>query len=307
MTTNSSWPEIAPLNEWEDTLATVHMWSQIIGKIRLEKAPAINHSWGIALYVTTRGLTTSPIPNGTDTFSIDFDFQDHRLIVSTSSGKERSFELAPMSVADFYSRVMSTLADLDIRVAIYTAPVEIPDPILRFPDDDEHASYDKAAIETFWKALVQIDRVLNKFRSTFKGKCSPVHFFWGGFDLAVTRFSGRTAPKHPGGVPNCADWVMVEAYSHEVSSAGFWPGTGIGEAAFYSYAYPEPDGFRTYPVGPAEAYFLEAMGEYVLPYAAVQASDNPDATLLEFLQTTYLAAAENAKWNRAALEHTPIR
>lgn len=298
----AAWPALPPPGEWQDTLDTLHMWTQIVGKVRLERAPWINHSWGSALYVTTHGLTTSPIPYRTRTFTIDFDFVDHALRVSTSAGRERAFDLRPMSVADFYRQTMGTLDEMDLAVEILARPVEVPDPIQRFPDDDTHASYDADAAQRFWRALVQADRVFTDFRSRFTGKVSPVHFFWGAFDLAVTRFSGRDAPKHPGGVPNCADWVMEEAYSQELSSAGFWPGRGLGEAAFYSYAYPEPEGFRERNVRPDAAYFHEEMGEFVLPYEAVRTADEPDAALLGFLQSTYEAAADLARWDRRALE-----
>jgi hypothetical protein len=292
---------LRPLAEWQDTCETVHMWSQIVGKIRLGLAPWINHSWGSALYVTTRGLTTSPIPHAKCSFAIDFDFVDHRLCISTSGGGGRSFELKPMTVAAFYRETMDALRELGIDVAIFSRPVEVVEAI-RFEDDDRHASYDADAMHRFWLALVQVERVFTQFRARFIGKVSPVHFFWGAFDLAVTRFSGRPAPKHPGGAPNCADWVMQEAYSHEVSSAGFWPGTGLGEAAFYAYAYPEPNGFRSHPVEPAAAYFHEALGEFILPYEAVRTANDPTQALLAFLQSTYAAAADRAHWDRAALE-----
>jgi hypothetical protein len=298
----SAWPELPPLADWQDTLETVHLWTQIVGKIRLEQGPWINHSWGAALYVTTRGLTTSPIPYGQSTFAVDFDFVDHALWVSTSDGEERSFALVSMSVATFYEKTMQALTDLGVEVNIYPKPVEIPDPIQPFPEDETHASYDSNAVHRFWRALVQADRAFKDFRARFIGKVSPVHFFWGAFDLAVTRFSGEDAPKHPGGVPNCADWVMEEAYSKELSSAGFWPGTGLGEAAFYSYAYPEPDGYRDRDVRPGAAHFLDEMGEFVLPYEAVRTADDPDAMLLTFLQDTYAAAADLADWDREALE-----
>ena len=298
---HDAWPRLPPLPDWQDTCTTVHMWTQIAGKIRLVSGPWINHSWGSTLYLTTRGLTTSPLPHGTRTFAIDFDFVGHALRITTGEGAERSFALRPMSVAAFYRRVMEELRALDIRVAIYPKPVEVVEAI-PFGEDEQHASYDAAAIHRYWRALLQVNRVFNEFRARFVGKVSPAHFFWGAFDLAVTRFSGRTAPRHPGGAPNCADWVMVEAYSHEVSSAGFWPGTGIGEAAFYAYAYPEPEGFRGYPVKPQAAYFLNELGEYILPYEAVRTAGDPDRTLLDFLQTTYEAAAELARWDRAALE-----
>lgn len=295
---------LPPLEEWQDTCTTIHMWSQVIGKIRLELGPSINHSWGTAMYVTTRGLTTSPIPNGGRSFAIDFDFVEHKLCITTSEGAERSFRLEPMAVADFYGKTMSALRELGIEVAIFTRPVEVVEAI-RFEEDRQHASYDAEAAHRFWQALVQADRVFKEFRARFIGKVSPVHFFWGAFDLAVTRFSGRTAPKHPGGVPNCADRVMEEAYSHEVSSAGFWPGPGLGEAAFYAYAYPAPDGFKEYPVQPEAAYFHETLGEFILPYEAVRTAADPDQALLSFLETTYEAAAVLANWDRAALERKP--
>jgi hypothetical protein len=297
-----AWPALPPIEDWKDTFETVHLWTQIVGKVRLEQGPWINHSWGSALYVTTRGLTTSPIPHGTTTFSIDVDFADHVLQIRTSTGQERAFDLEPMSVAAFYEKTMRALDELGVAVEIFPKPVELPNPIQPFPEDETHSSYDADAAHRFWRALVQVDRVFKDFRSRFTGKVSPVHFFWGAFDLAVTRFSGRDAPKHPGGVPNCADWVMEEAYSKELSSAGFWPGMGLGEAAFYSYAYPEPDGYRERPVQPEAAYYLDEMGEFVLPYEAVRTADDPDATLLAFLQSTYAAAADLADWDRDALE-----
>ena len=296
------WPQLPPLRAWEDTCATVHMWAQIVGKIRLAQGPWMNHSWGSALYVTTRGLTTSPLPYETRSFAIDFDFVAHALRITTDDGAERAFGLEPMPVAVFYRRLTEELKALDIEVAILARPVEVMEAI-PFDQDRQHASYDAEAMNRYWRALLQVYRVLSEFRARFIGKVSPVHFFWGAFDLAVTRFSGRTAPRHPGGAPNCADWVMVEAYSHEVSSAGFWPGTGVGEASFYAYAYPEPDGFRSYKVKPKAAYYLQELGEYLLPYEAVRTAADPDATLLDFLQTTYEAAAELAHWDRAALEH----
>jgi hypothetical protein len=300
----TAWPQLPPLEDWKDTLATLHMWTQVVGKIRLELAPSINHSWGIALYVTTRGLTTSPIPQGGRTFAIDFDLLDHVLRITTSEGDARSFALEPMSVADFYAKTMSALRELDVEVRIFTRPVEVEEAI-RFEDDHRHASYDLQPVQLFWRALVQAERVFTQFRARFIGKVSPVHFFWGGFDLAVTRFSGKTAPKHPGGVPNCADRVMEEAYSHQLSSAGFWPGNGLGgreEAAFYAYAYPRPAGFEDHPVQPPAAFFHARLGEFILPYEAVRTARDPDQTLLSFLQSTYEAAALLAEWDRPALE-----
>ncbi len=298
------WPVVPPLQEWQETFTTLHMWSQIVGKVRLALAPPINHCWGSALYVTTRGFTTSPIPRAGGSFAIDFDFVDHVLRIATSEGKERSFALEPMTVADFFAKTMSSLGELGIAVHIFARPVEVVEAI-PFQQDRRHASYDRRPVHLYWRALVHAERVLTQFRARFIGKVSPVHFFWGAFDLAVTRFSGRTAPKHPGGVPNCADWVMQDAYSHEVSSAGFWPGGGTGEreeAAFYAYAYPMPPGFSDYPVRPEAAFFHARLGEFILPYETVRTADDPDETLLAFLQSTYDAAASLAKWDRAALE-----
>ncbi len=298
----SSWPELPATADWQETLDTVHLWSQIIGKIRLEHMPWINHSWHVPLYISSRGLTTSQIPHTSGGFEIEFNFSDHCLEIRQTNGEIVSFKLQSMSVADFYLKTMESLKDLDIPTQIYPKPVEIPDPIIPFPADQTHKSYDEKAVQIFWTALTHIHRVFTLFRSSFIGKVSPVHFFWGAFDLAVTRFSGRKAPKHPGGIPNCADWVMEEAYSHELSSAGFWPGSELGEAAFYAYAYPEPDGFRTESIKPEEAYFHEQLGEYILHYKDVINTTHPDKTLLQFLESTYLAAAVNAQWDRAELE-----
>ena len=295
------WPKLLPLHTWEDTCTTLHMWTQVVGKIRLELGPRVNHWWGAALYTTTRGLTTSPIAVGTRSFAIDFDFVDHVLRITTSDGTGRSFSLKPMPVAEFYRKTLGALHELYVNVEIFTRPVEVTEAI-PFEADNQHASYDADAVHRFWRALLQVERVLTQFRAGFIGKGSPVHFFWGGFDLAVTRFSGRTAPRHRGGVPNCADWVMEEAYSHEVSSAGFWPGAGLGEASFYAYAYPAPPGFAAYPVQPQAAYFHQVLGEFILPYESVRTGDDPDKTLLSFLQTTYEAAAVLAHWDRRALE-----
>jgi hypothetical protein len=276
--------------------------TQIAGKIRLARTPWLNHSWHVTLYVTARGLTTSPIPDGARSFQIDFDFIDQTLRISTSDGQQRQLPLVTQPVAAFYAAVMAALAELGIDVKIDDKPNELPDPI-RFPDDRLHASYDPDAVHRFWQALRQADRVFAKFRTGFLGKSSPVHFFWGSFDLAVTRFSGRPAPRHPGGVPNLPDAVAREAYSHEVSSAGFWPGGGgIDYPAFYSYAYPDPKGFRTTQVQPDAAFFSEALGEFILPYDAVRTAADPDSALLDFLQSTYEAAANAAEWDRAALE-----
>jgi hypothetical protein len=302
----NNWPQLPPLHSWEDTCATVHMWTQIVGKIRLELSPQINHSWGSTLYVTTRGLTTSPIPYGSLTFAIDFDFISHTLRISTSEGTEKVFALEPMTVAEFYRKIMQALDELGIEVRIFARPVEV-EVAIPFKKDEQHASYDRDAINEFWHALVCADCVFKEFRARFIGKVSPVHFFWGSFDLAVTRFSGRTAPKHPGGAPNVAARVMEEAYSHELSSAGFWPGTGLGEAAFYAYAYPTPQGFSKYPIQPEAAYFHEKLGEFILPYEVVRTAENPAKTLLSFLQTTYDAAATLGHWDRRALERNPTQ
>ena len=302
--TPQAWPEL-PTAAWRETYATVHLWTQIIGKIRLVRSPWLNHSWHVALYVTARGLTTSPIPNGPRTFQIDLDFIDHTLRISTSDGAARQFALAGQSVASFYAAILAALAELGIHVTIDDMPNELPEPI-RFSQDTVHAAYDPDALERFLRILANADRVFKQFRTGFLGKASPVHFFWGSFDLAVTRFSGRRAPRHPGGVPNLPDAVASEAYSHEVSSAGFWPGSGaVDYPAFYSYAYPEPAGFRTTRVKPEAAFFSEALGEFVLPYDAVRTAANPDQALLDFLQSTYEAAAISAKWDRAALECAP--
>ncbi len=301
----SAWPEL-PYAAWAETCTTLHLWTQIVGKIRLAKTTWVNHSWHVALYVTARGLTTSPIPDGSRQFQIDFDFVDHRLMVYASDGERRDLPLAPMAVADFYRRLMALLAELGIEVRIRAIPNEIPDPI-PFGQDRTHAAYDPDSVNRYWCVLLQADRVLKDFRARFTGKCSPVHFFWGSNDLAVTRFSGRPAPEHPGGIPSLPDPVVREAYNQEVSSAGFWPGGGpLDHAAFYSYAYPVPNGFGDYPVYPAAAYFHRELGEFVLPYDAVRTAENPDATLLSFLQSAYEAAAKMANWDRARLEREPL-
>jgi hypothetical protein len=295
------WPEL-PTAGWRETCETLQLFTQIVGKVRLARSPWLNHSWHVALYVTARGLTTSLIPDGTRSFQIDFDFIDHLLRISTSDGATRQFALAGKSVAGFYATIMADLAELGIQVAIDEMPNELSEPI-RFSQDTRHASYDPDAVQRFFQILVNADRVFKQFRTGFLGKASPVHFFWGSFDLAVTRFSGRRAPRHPGGVPHLPDDVACEAYSHEVSSAGFWPGGGaIDYPAFYCYAYPEPAGFRTTKVRPAAAFFSEALGEFILPYDAVRTAAAPDQALLDFLQSTYEAAADAAKWDRDALE-----
>ena len=295
------WPEL-PTAAWRETYETLHLWTQIVGKIRLARTPWLNHSWHVTLYVTARGLTTSAIPDGARSFQIDFDFIDHALRISTSDGTARQFALAGKSVAGFYTAIMADLAELGIDIAINETPNELPDPI-PFSQDSRHASYDPDAVRRFFQILRNAERVFEQFRTGFLGKASPVHFFWGSFDLAVTRFSGRRAPRHPGGVPHLPDEVAWEAYSHEVSSAGFWPGGGaIDYPAFYCYAYPEPAGFRTAPVRPDAAFFSEALGEFILPYDAVRTAAQPDQALLDFLQSTYEAAANSAKWDRNALE-----
>jgi len=298
------WPEL-PTTAWRETYETLHLWTQVVGKIRLARTPWLNHSWHVALYVTARGLTTSPIQDGVRTFQIDLDFIDHLLRVSTSDGAQRQFALAGQSVASFYAAIMAALAELGIHVAIDEMPSELPEPI-RFSQDSQHAAYDPDAVRRFLQILVNVDRVFKQFRTGFLGKASPVHFFWGSFDLAVTRFSGRRAPRHPGGVPHLSDDVACEAYSHEESSAGFWPGSGaVDYPAFYCYAYPEPAGFRVAKVKPDAAFFSEALGEFILPYDAVRSAADPDKALLEFLQSSYEAAANAANWDRAALECAP--
>jgi hypothetical protein len=306
MSNNSQtpWPEL-PTASWRDTCATLQLWTQIVGKIRLAKSPWLNHSWHVALYVTPRGLTTSPVPDGARTFQIDFDLVDDRLRIAISDGAQRHFALPDHSVASFYAATLAALGELGIAVAIDETPNELPDPI-KFSEDTAHASYDADAVRRFLQILVNSDRVFKQFRTGFLGKASPVHFFWGSFDLAVTRFSGRRAPRHPGGVPHLPDAVAHEAYSHEVSSAGFWPGSGaIDYPAFYSYAYPEPSGFRATKVRPDAAFFSEALGEFILPYDAVRTAADPDKALLDFLQSSYEAAANAAKWDRDALECDP--
>jgi hypothetical protein len=278
------------------------MWTQIVGKIRLAQTPWVNHSWHVTLYVTARGLTTTPIPNGTRTFQIDFDFIDHHVSVYSSDGGVGTIPLRPQSVAAFYEHLMRELGKLDLHPKIKTTPNEVAEAIA-FEQDQKHASYDRDYANRFWRVLVQADRIFKQFRGRFIGKCSPVHFFWGAPDLAVTRFSGRPAPQHPGGVPHLPDVVAREAYSHEVSSCGFWPGGGpVPYPVFYSYAYPEPSGFREAPVKPQAAFYSADLREFLLPYDAVRQSASPDDSLLEFLQTTYEAAADLGKWDRKSLE-----
>ena len=292
-----------PLDAWRETYATLHMMTQIVGKIRLACAHMINHWWQVPLYVSARGLTTSAMPHATRTFQIDFDFIDHLLRIETSDGLSREVALRTRPIAEFYQEVMESLDALAVPVRIWTQPVELEDTV-RFDRDDRHTTYDAGHANRCWQVLRFADHALSEFRTGFVGKCSPVHFFWGSFDLAVTRFSGRTAPEHPGGVPNLADRVTREAYSHECSSCGFWPGSGaVQEPAFYAYAYPEPDGYRDYPIRPAEGYYSEDMREHILPYEAVRRAPDPNRMLQEFFQSTYEADAVCGGWDRASLEH----
>jgi hypothetical protein len=297
----TTWPAL-PLGEWTDTRDTLHMWLQVIGKVRLKQATWVNHSWHTALYVTSRGLTTSPVPHGEREFQIDLDFIDHRLQIASSDGRVGGFPLAPQTVAAFYGRLMSELERLTLPVRIVAKPNEVPEAI-PFSKDETHRAYDPDAVNRFWRILVQSDRVMKEFRARFIGKCSPVHLFWGAMDMAVTRFSGRVAPPHPGGIPNLPDRVTREAYSHEVSSCGFWAGTPpIDYPAYYAYAYPEPPGFAAAPLRPSGAFYSKDFREFILPYDRVRESPDPDGTLLEFFQSTYEAAASLANWDRAALE-----
>jgi hypothetical protein len=278
------------------------MWLQIVGKTRLALAPPENHWWNVTLYVTERGLTTTAMPWASRLLVVELDFLDHALVLRTDDGASRRLAFRPQSVAQFFGDYLAALKSLDIAPAIVPRPVEV-ETAIPFAEDREHASYDAAAVRRWWRAMVQADRVFKRFRSRFQGKQSPVHFFWGSFDLAITRFSGRPAPRHPGGVPNCPDHVMVEAYSHECCSAGFWPGGGVlEEAAFYAYAYPEPAGYGVQSVGPAAAYYHPQAHEFILPYEAVRTATDPDAALLEFLQSTYDAASRLGRWDRPALE-----
>lgn len=293
------WPPL-PLEAWRDTCATLHMWTQIVGKVRLALTPKVNHWWNVPLYVSSRGLTTSPMPYGERVFEIEFDFVDHKLCLRLSNGVNREIPLAPCSVADFYRDFMALLDSVGIQVEIWKMPVEIPDPIA-FDQDHEHASYDREYAHRFWRVLVSADEVLKEFRSRFIGKSSPVHFFWGSFDLAVTRFSGRRAPERAG-----ADSITREAYSHEVISAGFWPGGGeVKDAAFYCYAAPEPPGFAQQPIRPQAAFYHTNLKEFILMYDAVRNTASPAAAVLEFCQSTYEAGANLGKWDRQALERSP--
>lgn len=296
-----AWPDL-PFSAWQDTCETLHLWTQIIGKIRLRQMEWINHSWHVTLYVTARGLTTMPMPYGPRVFQIDFDFIDHRLDILTHDGPRQSISLRPMSVAAFYRAVFRALDELGLDIRIHGTPNELPAPI-PFEQDEVHAAYDPVYANRFWRVLAQTERVFQQFRSNFGGKVSPVQFFWGSFDLAVTRFSNERAPEHPGGIPNLPDWVTREAYSHEVSSAGFWPGGASHPTPFfYSYAYPEPDGFNRAAVQPAAASYSDTLREFILPYDAVRTAEDPDQTLLTFLQSTYDAAADLGRWDRSELD-----
>ena len=295
------WPALA-FDEWKDTCETLHLWTQIVGKVRLTQMPWLNHSWHVTLYVSASGLTTSAIPHGELTFQIDFDFVRHRLVLSCADGGSGGFALEPMSVATFYARLMRELDRFGVPVRIHAVPNEVENPI-PFAEDEVHRAYDPEYANRYWRALAQSARVFTDFRARFIGKCSPIHYFWGAPDLAVTRFSGRTAPVHPGGIPHLPDRVTREAYSHEVSSAGFWPGGGpIAYAAYYSYAYPEPAGFASARVRPQGAFWSTDLHEFILPYDRVRESAAPDETLMEFLESTYAAAADLAAWDRSALE-----
>lgn len=302
--TDNPWPALR-VADWEPTRDTLHMWTQIVGKIRLTHSPLVNHWWQVTFYVSPRGLTTSSIPYRNRLFDMEFDFVDHVLAIRTSDGGSGSVALASKSVAEFYDETFTALRQLGIDTRISATPNEV-DPAIPFARDHQHASYDAEEANLFWRQLIQAHRVINDFRSHYIGKVSPVHFFWGSFDMACTRFSGRPAPEHPGGAPNCADWVMVEGYSHELSSCGFWPGGGE-EGAFYAYAYPEPEGFADYPVSPDAAFYSKDFRQFLLPYEAVRTSPEPDRDLMNFLQSTYAAAADLAGWDRAALECDPQR
>lgn len=297
------WPSIS-VEDWADTRDTFQLFTQIVGKVRMSNEPLRNHWWNVPLYVNPRGLTTTLMPHPTGpSFEIDFDLVDHRLEVTTVAGGRGSFNIEPMTVADFYAKTMALLDELGVRTTIWPVPVELPDAI-PFEDDRMHSSYDADAVHQFWLSLVQIDRVMKIFDERFVGKSSPVHLFWGAIDLALTRFSGRTAPKHPGGAPNCGPHVMWEAYSHEVSSCGYWPGAPGEEGTFYAYAYPEPAGYRETEITVEGAEWNNELGEFILPYEVVRRADDSDRVLLDFFQQTYEAAATTAKWDRDSLERS---
>lgn len=298
-----AWPNLS-LTEWKDTLETLRRWVQMVGKTRLALAAPINHWWHVTLYLTSRGLTTSPMPYGSRSVEVELDFIDHNLLMRTSDGATRAIALLPRTVADFYREYTALLDSLDVRISMRPVPSEMED-TLAFPEDRQHRSYDPDAAGRCWRILSQANRVIQHFRGRFIGKCSPVHFFWGGFDLACTRFSGRPAPQHPGGIPHLPDRIVREAYSHECISAGWWPGAApVAEPAFYSYSYPEPSGYPEAKVRPSEAYYSPELREFVLPYETVRSAKRPDEVLLQFLQTTYEAGADLGGWNRQALERT---
>lgn len=302
-TVTDPWPAL-PLEEWRDTYATLHRWLQMVGKTRLALAPMQNHWWQVTLYLTSRGLSTSPMPCGDRSCEVELDFLQHRLIVRTSNGDTRLLSLEPCPVDEFYREYIDALHTLGITPRIWPVPVELSD-AMPFTQDHEHASYDADAAQRCWRILAGADRVFKEFCGQFIGKCSPSHFFWGSFDLACTRFSGRRAPKHPGGIPNCPDYVAVEAYSHECISAGWWPGSAgspVEEPAFYAYAYPEPAGCPDAPIGPAGASYNTTMREWILPYELVHAAADPKEMIMEFLQSTYEAAADRGGWARRELE-----
>lgn len=303
MSKNDVWPELQ-VADWQPTRDTFTLWLQVIGKVRIARTPLLNHWWNSPLYLTARGLTTSLMPaEAGRSFAVDLDLIDHQLAINTTLGETRQMRLEPMTVKDFYTSFSALLDEMGLGTQIWPVPVELAE-FIPFLDDTTNSSYDHQSITKFWRIKVETVRVFEIFRAKFVGKSSPVHLFWGALDLASTRFSGRTAPPHPGGAPNCGPHVMHEAYSHEVSSAGYWPG-GDAEGIFYSYAYPDPEGYRSFPVGPAGARWDDTLGEFVLPYTAVRTADDPDAALLEFLQSTYEAAAVTGKWDRAALERQP--
>jgi hypothetical protein len=294
--TEARWPALP--DAWADTYATLHMWTQVVGKVALAHAPPLNHSWGVALQVTPRGLATRPLPHGDRMFAIEFDFIEHVLQIRASDGSSRTLALAPRPVAVFYADVMKTLDAMRLPVRIWPMPVEIPNPI-RFDEDTMHASYEPEYVNRFWRILVECERVFSRARGDFVGKASPVHFFWGSFDLAVTRFSGRAAPPREGPA------FMREAYSHEVISHGFWPGSGpVPQPAFYAYAVPAPEGFKKIAVKPAAAFYHDELGEFILMYEAVRTAADPDRALLDFVESTYTGAAALAQWDRAALERS---
>ncbi|QIL74964.1 DUF5996 family protein [Hymenobacter sp. HDW8] len=296
------WPAL-PADSWSDTHATLHRWTQIVGKTRLALSPMLNHWWQVPLYVTPRGLSTGPMPYPAGSCEVVFDFRVHQLRIHTSDGRARELALEPQSVADFYQAYRSMLSEAGIGVKMWPVPVEIED-TTPFTQDQAHRAYDAPAVETFWDILLRADQVLQEFRSRFQGKCSPVHFFWGSFDLAVTRFSGRPAPPHPGGIPNLADWVTRESYSQEQIAAGWWPGGNGQEAAFYSYAYPSLPELANATIQPAGGFFSREMGEFLLPYEVARTAHDPQQAVLSFLQSTYEAAATLAHWDRAVLDRT---